>query len=98
MKAKIAQKRKMAEAKLAKMMEKDIIERKEKAQERAQKSKFKLVQRPKTKHKPLLLEESQIIKQGFDFPKSKKKPVIQTAYQVSAPLNMFQLLLQIIQL
>ena len=62
----------MAEAKLAKKMEKEINERKQKAQERAQRSKFKLV-RPKTNHKPLLLEETSDHKSRFRFPKVEEQ-------------------------
>ena len=58
MKAKIAQKRKIAETKLAKTMKFEIEKRREKAKERAQRSKYKIVQRPEKKHKSLLLEET----------------------------------------
>ena len=58
MKAKIAQKRKIAETKLAKTMKSEIDKRREKAKERAQRSKYKIVQRPEKKHKSLLLEET----------------------------------------
>ncbi len=58
MKAKIAQKRKIAETKLAKTMKFEIQKRREKAKERAQRSKYKIVQRPEKKHNSLLLEET----------------------------------------
>ena len=73
MKAKIAQKRKIAETKLAKSMRNEIEERRKRAQERALNSKFK-VQRPEKKHKSLLLEETSDHKAKSRISKFEEKP------------------------
>ena len=98
MKAKIAQKRKIAETKLAKTMKSEIDKRREKLKKERRGPSIRLYKDPKKSTSLCCSRKHQIIKQRHEFPSSKNLPNIQTAYQVSALLDILRLLLRIFQL